>query len=181
MMASAMSMRPVQSRRIPQLAVGQAFIGYGLLPEPVLVQTPDIRAQENIRLQVDDREICARMNYWDAHSASLIPFRECSFSAVCSSCDLKLRSDAAFYASRFLQIYGGKMTTLKAVISYIGAVDRWLSSVLPPETSPAQRTRMENCVKIRLLRKLMQQKDIPLSSQSYDQLLQKLLGPDRES
>lgn len=66
--AATTNMSSEQERQVPRLGVGEAFISYGLLAEPALVQTPDIREKEGIRLSVPDEEVHRRMTYWNGHA-----------------------------------------------------------------------------------------------------------------
>lgn len=150
--SSTTSMERVMESQIPKLDVGQAFVSYALLKEPVLVQTPDIRGKENIRLSVSNNEIHSRMTYWDTHSQFLIPFRECEYSASCTKCSMRLRSDAAFYATRFMQDFGDKIADTNSLCSYIKAVDSWLDK---KGVYNDNRITISNCIKIRVIRKVM--------------------------
>lgn len=174
--AATTNMTAEQEEQIPRLGVGEAFISYGLLAEPALVQTPDVREEQGIRLSVSNEEVHRRMTYWDSHGPLLIPFYECGQSTVCAGgCDLRLRSDAAFFAARFAQSYGGKITDAKSLCAYARALDGWLDEQTP-QSDPERRRRLHNCTKIRLIRRMMQQREIPQSPAAYQKLLQAALA-----
>ena len=106
----------------------------------------------------------------------MIPFYECGQSTVCAGgCDLRLRSDVAFFAARFAQSYGGKITDAKSLCAYARALDGWLDEQTP-QSDPERRRRLHNCTKIRLIRRMMQQREIPQSPAAYQKLLQSALA-----
>ena len=171
--AETTGMTSLAESQIPKLDVGQAFISYEYIKEPVLVQTPDIRKKESIRLSVPNTEVQSRMKYWDSHKEYLIPFRECKCSNFCKECSMKLRSDASFYAARFMQDYGTKITDVTSMCSYLKAIDTWMER---QGYSTSNQVMMNNCVKIRLLRRIMQQKDIILTHAEYTKILKSYLN-----
>lgn len=174
--ATTTNMTTEQETQIPRLGVGEAFISYGLLAEPALVQTPDIREEAGIRLSVSNEEVHRRMTYWDSHAGILIPFLECTHSVACQGkCDLKLRSDASFYAARFAQMYGEKITDAKSLCAYARAIDGWLDAQTG-QMSADCRAKLHNCAKIRLIRRMMQQRDIPQRGPAYEKMLQAALA-----
>lgn len=177
--AATTNMSSEQERQVPRLGVGEAFISYGLLAEPALVQTPDIREKEGIRLSVPDEEVHRRMTYWNGHATLLVPFQECRCSDVCQErCNLRLRSDAAFHAARFAQSYGVKITDAKTLAAYARAMDGWLDEHAPQKDAFA-RCQLHNCAKIRLVRRMMQQRDIPLSEAAYQKLVHACLAEQK--
>lgn len=173
--AETTNMETTVERQIPKLNVGQAFVSYEFLKEPVLVQTPDIRDQEAIRLSVSNHEVHERMNYWLSHDQYLIPFGECACSEPCKQCSLQLRSDASFYAARFMQDYGAKINDISSLCAYLKAVDAWMERQTSEDENHVQRN---NCVKIRLLRRIMLQKDIPLTASDYKKVLKTYLNQE---
>lgn len=166
-------MHNLETDYIAKLEVGQAFVSSEIIKEPVLVQTPDIRDNENIRLSVSNDEIHRRMNYWSKHSFYLIPFRECKYSRPCKACVMKLRSDAAYYATRLMQKYGNKIVDIKSLCACLKSIDIWIEKENFLFTNQMQ---MCNCVKIRLLRKVVQQKDIEVSEAQYMKILNTYLN-----
>ena len=101
--------------------------GFDLAVERALKDAGDAELnylQEGIRLGVSNEEIRRRMTYWEHHGVYLVPFLECSISPACSRCDLKLHSNASFFASRFLQLYYSKITDLKTLTAYLHSVDK---------------------------------------------------------
>lgn len=171
--AAATNMHNLETDYIAKLEVGQAFVSSEIIKEPVLVQTPDIRDNENIRLSVSNDEIHRRMNYWSKHSFYLIPFRECKYSRPCKACVMKLRSDAAYYATRLMQKYGNKIVDIKSLCACLKSIDIWIEKENFLFTNQMQ---MCNCVKIRLLRKVVQQKDIEVSEAQYMKILNTYLN-----
>ena len=175
LMAAATSMSDEQRAQIPQLNVGQAIVSYGLLKEPVMVQTPDIRENQKIRLVVSNQEILERMSYWQEHPQYLIPFTECCYSHVCARCDLRLRSDANYLAARYLQLCGTKITDTAKLLGYIRACGDWVEKQQP--SLPAEKLmQIKNCVRIRLLRRLMQQKDFEIGNAVVQKVLTEMLN-----
>ena len=162
-------------QRIPDLGKGQAFVSCSLLKTPVIVQTPDIREKESIRLSVSNAEIHERMEYWKEHSEYLKPFNECKYSLICNECNLKVRSDASFYAARFLQEYGTKITDITTVRKALNTVDKWLDRQNPLEQ---ERNQLTNCIKIRLMRSIMQQKEIGVGEKEYQSILKLEIGKE---
>lgn len=175
LMAAATSMSDEQRAQIPQLNVGQAMVSYGLLKEPVMVQTPDIRENQKIRLVVSNQEISERMSYWQEHPQYLIPFTECCYSHVCARCDLRLRSDANYLAARYLQLCGTKITDTAKLLGYIRACGDWVEK--QQLSLPAEKLiQIKNCVRIRLLRRLMQQKDFEIGNAVVQKVLTEMLN-----
>ena len=175
LMAAATSMSDEQRAQIPQLNVGQAMVSYGLLKEPVMVQTPDIRENQKIRLVVSNQEISERMSYWQEHPQYLIPFTECCYSHVCTRCDLRLRSDANYLAPRYLQLCGTKITDTAKLLGYIRACGDWVEKQ-QPSLSTEKLMQIKNCVRIRLLRRLMQQKDFEIGNAVVQKVLTEMLN-----
>lgn len=175
LMAAATSMSDEQRAQIPQLNVGQAMVSYGLLKEPVMVQTPDIRENQKIRLVVSNQEISERMSYWQEHPQYLIPFTECCYSHVCTRCDLRLRSDANYLAARYLQLCGTKITDTAKLLGYIRACGDWVEKQ-QPSLSIEKLMQIKNCVRIRLLRRLMQQKDFEIGNSVVQKVLTEMLN-----
>lgn len=175
LMAAATSMSDEQRAQIPQLNVGQAMVSYGLLKEPVMVQTPDIRENQKIRLVVSNQEISERMSYWQEHPQYLIPFTECCYSHACTRCDLRLRSDANYLAARYLQLCGTKITDTAKLLGYIRACGDWVEKQ-QPGLSTEKLMQMKNCVRIRLLRRLMQQKDFEIGNAVVQKVLTEMLN-----
>ena len=175
LMAAATSMSDEQRAQIPQLNVGQAMVSYGLLKEPVMVQTPDIRENQKIRLVVSNQEISERMSYWQEHPQYLIPFTECCYSHVCTRCDLRLRSDANYLAARYLQLCGTKITDTAKLLGYIRACGDWVEKQ-QPSLSTEKLMQIKNCVRIRLLRRLMQQKDFEIGNAVVQKVLTEMLN-----
>ena len=175
LMAAATSMSDEQRAQIPQLNVGQAMVSYGLLKEPVMVQTPDIRENQKIRLVVSNQEISERMSYWQEHPQYLIPFTECCYSHVCARCDLRLRSDANYLAARYLQLCGTKITDTAKLLGYIRACGDWVEKQ-QPSLSTEKLMQIKNCVRIRLLRRLMQQKDFEIGNAVVQKVLTEMLN-----
>lgn len=168
--ASSISMDEKLEEIISKLNTGQAFINYEALNAPILVKTPDIREKENIRLDVSDAEVYSKAKYWKNHQQYLIPFSECRYSTVCSNCDFKLRSDAEFYAVKFCQMFGDKILDIKLLCSYLKAVDDWLIR----ETG-TENIKINNCTKIRILRKMMQKDNIIATLKDYEKILSKMI------
>lgn len=170
--ADTTNMTELMRNYIPKLEAGQAFYSTSVLREPVLIQTPDIRKQENIRLSVSDPEICERTQYWKEHQRYLIPYGECRYSQICSKgCSMELRSEAAFFSERFYMEFRDKIEDLHAMCAYMKAVDQWLEKQAVRE-GQENKEQLCNCVKIKYFRKVLQEKEFRLSQKDRGKILQ---------
>ena len=159
-------------QQLARLNVGEAFFFFGRLKEPQLLTTPDVRKDEGILLDISEEEIATKMNYWNIRQNALVPFSECRFSTSCGgSCDFKIRADAEHYAIRFLREYGMKITEAKLLRQYIALVDEWLTARQGYSAETLDK-RLSNCLKIRLLRKALLERDLQISTALADKILE---------
>ena len=172
--ADTTNMTDLMRKYIPKLEVGQAFYSVSALHEPVLMQTPDIRKKEGIRLSVSDSEIRERAEYWKGHQQYLIPYEECRYSEICKTCSMEIRSDAAFFSERYYMEFRDKIRDLNTMCAYMNAVNQWLEK---QDIKEGQKKRIQlcNCVKIKYLRKVLQEKEFRLSQKDREKILQVLV------
>jgi len=124
---------------------------------------------------VPDEEITTRMSYWDTRQNALVPFSECRFSTSCKGqCNFKIRADAEHYAIRFLQDYGKKITDVKTLQGYLLKINEWLITK-QGFNEVTMDQRLPNCLKIRLLRKALLEKEFSLSAGQANKLLEIVL------
>jgi len=162
-------------QQLARLDVGEGFFYFSRLKEPQLLKTPDVREDESIRLDVSDDEVAAKMDYWDSRQSMLVPFSECQFSASCNgSCDFKIRADAEHYAIRYLREYGAKITDVKLLRQFLILVDEWLIT-RQGFTEDTLNNRLSSCLKIRMLRKALLERDISASSDLSNKVLKSVL------
>ena len=172
--ADITNMTDLMRKYIPKLEVGQAFYSVSALHEPVLMQTPDIRQKEEIRLSVSDSEIRERTKYWKGHQQYLIPYEECRYSETCKTCSMEIRSDAAFFSERYYMQFRDKIRDLNTMCTYMNAVNQWLEKQDIKE-GQEKRIQLCNCVKIKYLRKVLQEKEFRLSQKDREKILQVLV------
>lgn len=159
-------------QQLAHLEDGEAFFYYSKLNESQLLKTPDIRAEAKIRLDVPDDEIHSKMTYWNTRQSELVPYAECHYSSVCKdSCDFKIRADAEHYAIRFLREYGNRISDAKLLRQYITLVNEYLTRQ-QGLSGEAVDERLPNCLKIRLLRKVLLEKDFTMSPAMVNKLLE---------
>lgn len=173
MISSSTNMTSVQEAHIAKLGVGEAFVSYGLLDEPVQINTPDIREENNIPIVIPDEVVRKKMTYWNQHPDLLIPFIECKYSKGCTKCEGTMRTEAMFWSSRFYQLYGKEMTDVKKVCGYLRAIDGWLTKKVDPKLDSLE---FHNCVKIRVLRKAAQNGHFYLTEETYRAILEKYVN-----
>lgn len=178
--ASTTTMTSSQMDLLPRLEAGEALFDYNFLKQTVLIKTPNIKDNLHIRPSVPDHEVATKALYWKNHKQDLIPFAECSCSSCCTECELRLRSDAAFYAANYLQFYGSKIHDIKTLCGYIHVMDEWLDKQCPV-MDDSQRLKLHNCAKIRFIRRIIQQKSIEITPTIYREILQKYLNAARLS
>lgn len=172
--ADTTNMSELMRKHISKLETGQAFYSVSALHEPVLIQTPDIRKEEGIRLNVSDSEIRERTVYWNNHQQYLIPYEECRYSSVCRKCSVKIRSDAAFFSERFYMEFRDRILDLASMCRYMNGVSQWLERQ-NLSGGEKQNTQLYNCVKIRYLRKVLQEKEFRLSEKDREKILKALI------
>ena len=172
--ADTTNMTELMRKYIPKLEVGQAFYSVSALHEPVLIQTPDIRQKEEIRLSVTDSEIQERTKYWKEHQQYLIPYEECRYSKICSTCSMEIRSEAAYFSERYYMEFRDKIQNLKSMCTYMNAINQWLEK---QNMKCGQEIKMQlsNCVKIKYLRKVLQEKEFRLSQKDHEKILHALI------
>lgn len=152
LIAESMDMPENNVEYISRLNVGQAFVYFDKLNAPQLVQTEDTRARDGIRLSVSNEEIAERSLYWKDKQKCLIPFRECVCSSVCALCSFKVRNDAEFFASKFLNVCGAKIKDKKLLIGYTVKIPQALKKHAE-KYSEKEREQLYNCTIIKFLRK----------------------------
>lgn len=172
--ADTTNMTDLMRKYIPKLEVGQAFYSVSALHGPVLMQTPDIRKKEGIRLSVSDSEIRERAEYWKGHQQYLIPYEECRYSEICKTCSMEIRSDAAFFSERYYMEFRDKIRDLNTMCAYMNAINQWLEKQDIKEDQE-KRIQLCNCVKIKYLRKVLQEKEFRLSQKDREKILQVLV------
>ena len=172
--ADTTNMTDLMRKYIPKLEVGQAFYSVSALHEPVLMQTPDIHKKEGIRLSVSDSEIRERAEYWKGHQQYLIPYDECRYSEICKTCSMEIRSDAAFFSERYYMEFRDKIRDINTMCAYMNAVNQWLEKQDIKE-GQEKRIQLCNCVKIKYLRKVLQEKEFRLSQKDREKILQVLV------
>lgn len=159
------------SQMISRLKPGEAYVYFSRLENPQLVMTEDIREKEKIRLNVPNREIADRMNYWADKKRSLKPFAECNFCRTCNNgCDFSLRAKADYYANRFLLSHQDKIKDVKGLKVHMLGIDKYLSIVVE-NMEPEQKTRMIKCTAIRFVRKIQLGTSIKIPRAEVKQLL----------
>lgn len=171
--SDATNMTELMRKYISKLEIGQAFYSTSVLHEPVLLCTPDIRQKEEIRLSVGDSEIHERMEYWRKHQKYLIPYEECSYSKVCGQCSMQVRSDAAFFSERFYMEFRDKIKDINTMCTYMKAVNQWMAKQNIQED--VNKVQLYNCIKIRYLRKVLQEKEFHISQREQEKILQVLI------
>ncbi len=176
--ADTTGMSEQSAGRLGKLDVGEAYVYFNQLEEPQLVKTPDIRAQEQICLSVEDWEVREREQYWLAHKHLLIPFSQCAHSRSCLSCDFKIRSDAEYYANCYYRESVSHITDLISLDKYMRRIPAWLKQKNQEEKD---MQRLCNCVVIRFLRKYLLNQRISITFRQQHKLLERSLNADTEA
>lgn len=169
--AKNISMSEALEQRIPQLEVGEAVIHYNKLKEPLLVITPDIRKEKNIRLYISDEEVSKRVTYWSGKEQLLKPFRECKFCRTCNHlCDFRIKADAAYYAKLIYDNREAYIVDEESLLSHIAGVKILIKTALQKYSISDQRA-LVFCVKVALYRKIQLEKMITVKKEQVNKVL----------
>lgn len=167
--ADSACMNETMEKQISQLSVGQAYVYYNRLMNPQLVQTPDIREDEGIRLSVPDNEIQEKNVYWRSNEALLKPYKECEYCTT-SKCDFKMRADANYFMNLVWNAKHKEIVDSKKLHLMTNGVPILLESYLckyPKE----YKEQLIICIRIMLLRKADLEKGLTIGIKQKSELL----------
>lgn len=168
--ADSSCMTEIMEKQLAQLSIGQAYVYYNRLMNPQLVQTPDIRKNENIRLSVSDYEVQQRNKYWVQHQELLKPYRECK-NCKNNSCNFKMRSDANYYMNIVWNAKHREIIDSKKLLLMTNGIPVLLESYLNKYTKE-YREKLIICIRIMLLRKADFDKNLTIGSKQKAELLE---------
>ncbi len=137
---------------IRTLQPGEAYIGCSKLNRPICVQTPHVRKLLNLRAQVTDEEVRKRAQI----SALERPFAACAACASCKNgCNSACRSEAEFLAHSICVTFGDAIHSEEGLKSLTDNISELIaSSINSLSVDTADRTRLTQCTRIQLLRRL---------------------------
>lgn len=167
--ADSACMNDAMEKQISQLSVGQAYVYYNRLMNPQLVQTPDIRNKEGIRLSVSDDEIKQKNTYWQDHEALLKPYKECE-NCTNAACNFKMRADANYFMSLVWNAKHREIIDSKKMELMTNGIPILLESYLSKYTKE-YRERLIICIRIMLLRKADMEKGLTIGKRQKIELL----------
>lgn len=158
-------------RQLSQLEMGQAFVYYNKLIKPQLVQTPDIRKEENIRIKVASDEVKQKNTYWTCRQDKLRPYLSCTYCKHADAgCNHKIRADAEYYASLLWDRASTKITDVNSLLLYCNGVPIALEGHFQKYDSVTRETIII-CTRIALIRKAAIEKSILLKPKQAETVL----------
>lgn len=170
--STATNMEEADYELLGRLGVGEAMLHYGRIYAPLHIKTYNLQEKASIRPVISDQEVAAKTTYWQSHQDLLVPHRECEYNcACCGKCDLELRADADFVASRLVGEYAYGFADEKALLQFLVQMDRPIAKVLADMPSIQPSLQLSNCIKIKFLRKALLAKSFRFSKADYKTIL----------
>lgn len=170
--STATGMEAADYDLLGRLGIGEAMLHYGRIYAPLHIKTYNVQEKAKIRSVISDQEVAQRMTYWQNHQQLLVPHRECRYNcACCGQCDMKLRADADFIASRLVSEYAYDLQDERALLRFLVQMNAPLAKTIGQVSSIQPSLRLNNCVKIKFLRKVLLARSFRFSRADYDTIL----------
>lgn len=170
--STATNMEQADYDRLGRLGVGEAMLHYGRVYAPLHIKTYNIQEKATIRQVIEDNEVASRVHYWDTNQELLVPHRECSKNCACQGkCDMKLRTDADFIATRLVNGLLYDVPDKKSFVQLLVQLDPYIAAEIKKMPGIAPSLQMYNCVKIKFLRKAMLARNLGIKQTEYDIIL----------
>lgn len=99
LIADCGGMTEADVEELTNLDKGEAIVYYSGLNKAQKVITPDIREENDIRINVTDDEVAEHSTYWEGHKELTKPSGLCRYCKF-ESCDSAVREDAHYYGNR---------------------------------------------------------------------------------
>lgn len=152
--ADSTNMNEKTMLQLSTLKPGKAYVYYSHLELPQCILTDDIRANRGVRLTVSDEEIREDMHYWDGKKKKLRPYVECNACEMCQNdCDFRIRSQADYYVQELFRKNAAKITNEEVLMKYVNSMGKLIETRTQglPEK---EKRRIEDCCRIKLVRKM---------------------------
>ena len=126
-----------------------------------------------MRSVIPDEEVARMQTYWQSHQHLLVPHRECKHNcACCGGCDMAVRTDADFIASRLVAEHTYSIADEKALLQFLVQMGPAISNAVKAAGGIQPSLRLYNCIKIKFLRKSMLARSFKLDKQQYQKILE---------
>lgn len=170
--STATGMEEADYELLGRLGVGEAMLHYGRIHAPLHIKTYNVQDKANMRPVIPDREVAEKTTYWQSHQELLVPHRECKYNcACCGSCDMDLRADADFVASRLVDEFTYGLADERALLQFLVQMDPKLDHVISEVPSIRPSLRLKNCAKIKFLRKTLLARSFRFTKKDYELIL----------
>ena len=167
--STATNMEDADYDRLGRLGVGEAMLHYGRVYAPLHIRTYNVQEKAAIRPVIEDSEVAGRVHYWETHQELLVPYRECAKNCACrGKCDIRLRTDADFVATRLVNSLLYQIPDKKAFVQLLVQLDPHITAEVKKMSWVRPSLQMYNCVKIKFLRKAMLAKNFGIRQSEYD-------------
>lgn len=170
---NAINLNDLDYERLATLGMGEAFLHHGKLKtEPLKIKTYAKFTDRSFRKVISDKELGPLCCYWDDKPKLLIPHKECAYNCFCrEGCDSSIKSNSDFIASRVLNAYYSKINTPNDMVRLLWSCNKMIEQIAAQRGLDCTSGRLINCVKIKLLRKVLLAKNFDISRNDYDRIL----------
>ena len=170
---NAINLSDLDYDRLATLGMGEAILHHGKLKtEPLKIKTYATFTDKPFRKVIADKDLTPLCCYWDDKPKLLIPHKECANNCFCQdSCDSSVKTNADFIASRVLNAYYSKINTPNDMIKHLWTCNKTIEQIASQRGLDGKSPKLINCVKIKLLRKILIAKNFDVSRNDYDRIL----------
>ena len=156
-LAQSTNMEPNDQKLLSTFRMGMGFCFFDRVDKPQLIQTPNIRVENNLRNVIPLPEILQKNNYWYKKKELLMPYRECAYVGTCKECSTQIRTEAKFISNSIMFKYilpVAETLDDKQGIAILKKTNNFIEEFADKRASYYGDIRLNHCVKIQLLREL---------------------------
>lgn len=168
------NMTEAEYEELARLDVGQAMLHFGRVHAPLQIATYNVEEIFPIRKVIFDEEVHQLDTYWEdaEHKKMLMPHRECAQNCYCcNQCDLILRDDADYIASRILRENPEKLKDKKEFVKFLVSMNTSIMKIVEKSSSMKLTKQLINCVKIKYFRKALLEVPFKITDEEYRMIL----------
>lgn len=170
---NAINLSELDYERLATLGQGEAILHHGKLKtEPLKIKTYAKFTDKPFRKVLSDKDLIPLCHYWDDKAKLIIPHKECQYNVFCKqSCDTACKSNADFIASRLLNMYYSKLNTANDMVKLLWTCNNAIKQLAAQRGLDADLSKLINCVKIKLMRKILIAKNFDINQYDYNRIL----------